>query len=158
MWTKRDPTEACNSAGSDVSAAWKEAPALGKTNVKIRKEIISHKCESLQLTLTQRSVLSFLPSFAASNDCFLNPATEKWSFNPSWRSLLAQQPSSLTFKIDRVWCGFNWVLNVSRLLALGATLRTGEEGHFGGDLFIWGGPEVFGEVNAACKVCQTLHS
>lgn len=46
----------------------------------------------------------------------------------------------------------------SRLLASGATLRMGGEGHLGGDLFIRGGLEVCWAVNAAFKVCQTLNS
>lgn len=50
---------------------------------------------------------------------FLNPTAGKWVFSRLWRSLPAQLPSPLTFKIDRVWCGFNQVLNVNRLLARG---------------------------------------
>lgn len=112
MWTKQDLTEVWDSTGSDVSL-------LKRKDMKIKKEIISHKCESFQVPLTLRSVLSSLPRLAASNDWFLNLTTGKWVYSGSWRSLPAQLPSPLTFKIDRVWCGFNQVLNVSCLLAQG---------------------------------------
>lgn len=74
-------------------AAWEAALAQAETNIKMKKEIIGHNCESLWLPLTPRSVPALLLSLAI--DWFLNPAMEMWFFSQPWRDLLGWAASLL---------------------------------------------------------------